>query len=37
MKRKLCRKGDLIVVTAGIPIKKAGTTNMIKIQCIGGE
>lgn len=37
LKRKLCRKGDLIVVTAGIPIKTAGTTNMIKIQCIGGE
>lgn len=37
IKRKGYKKGDTIVVTAGIPIKQAGTTNMIKVQCIGGK
>jgi len=28
------QKGDLVVVTAGIPIGKAGTTNMLKVEKI---
>jgi len=29
---KLVKKGDLVVVTAGLPIGKPGTTNMLRIQ-----
>jgi pyruvate kinase len=31
----LVRPGDLIVITAGIPIGEAGTTNMLKVEKIG--
>ncbi len=31
----LVRPGDLIVITAGIPIGQAGTTNMLKVEKIG--
>ena len=29
-------EGDLVVVTAGVPVGVAGTTNMIRIQQVGG-
>lgn len=28
--------GDVVVITAGVPIGKVGTTNMIKVQVVGG-
>lgn len=28
--------GDMIVITAGVPVGKVGTTNMIKVQVVGG-
>jgi len=31
-KMKLAKKGDNIVVTGGIPLGKAGTTNLLKVQ-----
>ena len=33
--RKLVNLGDLVVITAGIPVGIAGTTNLIKVQTIG--
>jgi pyruvate kinase len=35
--RKLARKHDLIVITAGVPIGVAGSTNMMKIHRIGED
>lgn len=32
----LVNRGDLAVVTAGVPVGLAGTTNMIRIQQVGG-
>ena len=32
----LVRQGDLVVVTAGVPVGIPGTTNMIKIHMVGG-
>ncbi len=32
---KLVQRGDLIVITAGVPIREPGTTNMMKIHIIG--
>jgi pyruvate kinase len=31
------KKGDLVVLTAGIPVGKAGTTNMLHIHIVGEE
>lgn len=31
----LVQRGDLIVITAGVPIREPGTTNMMKIHIIG--
>ncbi len=31
----LVQSGDVVVVTAGVPVGKAGTTNMIKVQVVG--
>ena len=31
-KMKLLEKGDLTVITSGVPIGISGTTNMIKVQ-----
>lgn len=28
--------GDIVVITAGVPVGKVGTTNMIKVQVVGG-
>lgn len=33
--KKLVKNGDLIVITAGIPTLKRGTTNMIKVHRVG--
>lgn len=35
LKRKLVKPGDLIVITAGVPIGQAGSTNMMKIHRVG--
>ena len=35
LKRKLVRPRDLIVITAGVPIGVAGSTNMMKIHRVG--
>jgi pyruvate kinase len=35
LKKKLARQRDLIVITAGVPIGVAGSTNMMKIHRIG--
>jgi pyruvate kinase len=35
LKKKLARLHDLIVITAGVPIGVAGSTNMLKIHRIG--
>ena len=32
----LVQRGDLVVVTAGVPVGISGTTNMIRIQHVGG-
>ena len=32
----IVHEGDLVVVTAGVPVGVAGTTNMIRIQQVGG-
>ena len=32
--RGIAKPGDLIVITAGIPMGKAGTTNMLKVEKI---
>ncbi len=32
----LVHQGDLVVVTAGVPVGVAGTTNMIRVQQVGG-
>nr|WP_325299478.1 pyruvate kinase [uncultured Dysosmobacter sp.] len=33
----LVKQGDLVVVTAGVPVGVAGTTNMIRVQQVGGS
>jgi pyruvate kinase len=33
----LVQRGDLVVVTAGVPVGMAGTTNMIRVQQVGGS
>ena len=35
-KGSLVHQGDLVVVTAGVPVGVAGTTNMIRIHLVGG-
>ena len=35
LKRKLVKPGELIVITAGVPIGVAGSTNMMKIHRVG--
>ena len=36
-KAGLIRHGDLVVITAGVPVGISGTTNMIRIQQVGGS
>jgi pyruvate kinase len=33
----MVKKGDLIVITAGIPLGIPGSTNLIKVQQVGEE
>ena len=35
MKTELVKLGDLVVITAGVPVGRSGTTNLIKIHHIG--
>jgi len=35
LKKKLAKQRDLIVITAGVPIGVAGSTNMMKIHRVG--
>ncbi len=35
IKEKYIRNGDLIVITAGVPIGKSGTTNLMKVHLVG--
>ena len=35
-KADLVHQGDLVVVTAGVPVGVAGTTNMIRVHLVGG-
>ncbi|MGE4108141.1 MAG: pyruvate kinase [Bacteriovoracia bacterium] len=35
LEHKLARNEDYVVVTAGIPSLRRGTTNMVKVHCIG--
>lgn len=35
LEKDLVRSGDVVVVTAGVPVGRAGTTNMIKVQVVG--
>ena len=32
--KKIVEKGDIVVITAGIPISTVGSTNLIKAQVI---
>ena len=29
--------GDLVVITAGVPLSVSGTTNLLKVQVVGDE
>nr|WP_265331752.1 pyruvate kinase alpha/beta domain-containing protein [Listeria monocytogenes] len=31
----VAKQGDLIIITAGVPVTESGTTNVMKIQLIG--
>lgn len=35
MDQNLVKTGDIVVLTAGVPVGKVGTTNLIKVQVIG--
>ena len=35
LNQKLIKMGDMIVLSAGVPVGVAGATNMIKIHCVG--
>ncbi len=34
-KEKLVKNGDLVVITAGVPVGISGTTNLLKVQLVG--
>ncbi|MGO4936894.1 pyruvate kinase [Fundicoccus sp. Sow4_H7] len=36
-KESYAKEGDLIIITAGVPVGEAGTTNIMKIQIIGTQ
>ena len=36
-KAGVVKNGDLVVVTAGVPVGVAGTTNMIRVKQVGGS
>ena len=33
----MVKPGDTVVITAGVPIGRSGTTNLIKAQVVGGK
>jgi pyruvate kinase len=33
----IIKAGDLVVLTAGVPVAKAGSTNMIRVQVVGAR
>lgn len=35
MKEGLVQKGDIVVITAGVPLGRSGSTNLIKAQAVG--
>ncbi|MDN6161895.1 MAG: pyruvate kinase [Atopostipes sp.] len=35
--KEFAKEGDLIVITAGVPVGESGTTNLMKIQMIGSK
>ncbi len=35
VKSGLARRGDLVIITAGVPVRETGTTNLMKIHVIG--
>lgn len=35
LERELIKSGDLVVITAGVPVGVAGTTNLIKVHIVG--
>lgn len=35
VKQKIIKHGDLIVITAGVPVREPGTTNMMKVHVVG--
>jgi pyruvate kinase len=37
VEKKLANEGDLIIITAGVPVGEKGTTNVMKIQMIGSK
>ncbi len=36
LKQGKYKKNDIVIITAGIPLKQAGTTNLIKVHYLGG-
>jgi len=36
LNKNYIQTGDVVVITAGVPVGKVGTTNMIKVQVVGG-
>lgn len=36
IEQQYIKTGDIVVITAGVPVGKVGTTNMIKVQVVGG-
>jgi pyruvate kinase len=35
MKSKMIKHGDLVIITAGVPVRESGTTNLMKIHVVG--
>ncbi|MFI8496252.1 pyruvate kinase [Peribacillus butanolivorans] len=37
VEKKVIKKGDLIIITAGVPVRETGTTNMMKVHVIDND
>lgn len=35
LQQQLVRRGDLVIITAGVPLREPGTTNLMKVHVIG--
>jgi pyruvate kinase len=35
VREKIVKRGDLIILTAGVPVREPGTTNMMKVHVVG--